>query len=189
MEGSPETLNGEGAGPVFEVGGLWKGFDETQALRGVLIHINPGEIVGIVGENGAGKSTLVKVIAGVYTPDRGEMKLRGTRVVFRSVREALRGGVSLVSQEGSLIPNLSVEENMFLGHEDRFGKYGVIGWRKRRETARKYLREVGSSVNPRNRRGGCLWASARWWKWRGFWRRWQRASTGHYLFSTSLPRP
>src|SRR5207237_668165 len=81
-------------------------------------------------------------------PDSGELWLRGRQVTLRSVRDATRLGVSMVSQEQSLLPNISVAENIFLGHESRFVRFGTINWGSLRAAARVYLGRVGSQVDP-----------------------------------------
>jgi ribose transport system ATP-binding protein len=129
---------------------LRKAFPGTQALGGVSLQIRPGEIVGIVGENGAGKSTLLKILAGLQQPDSGEILVRGERAAFRSVREATQIGISMVSQEQSLLPNISVAENVFLGNESNFVRFGTIDWPRLREAARQRLHHVGSDVDPRS---------------------------------------
>jgi ribose transport system ATP-binding protein len=128
---------------------LYKTFPGTQALKGVSLTIRPNEIVGIVGENGAGKSTLLKILAGIQQPDRGELWLRGERVYLRSVREAARLGINMVSQEGSLLPNLSVAENIYLGNESAFVERGAINWQRLRASAQTQLSRVGCEVDPR----------------------------------------
>jgi ribose transport system ATP-binding protein len=87
-----------------------KSFPGTQALGGVTLEIRPREIVGIVGENGAGKSTLLKILAGMQQPDSGTIIIDGQRVEIHSVGQATRQGISMVAQEGSVLPNLSVAE-------------------------------------------------------------------------------
>jgi ribose transport system ATP-binding protein len=128
---------------------LKKSFPGTQALAGVSLNVRPHEIVGIVGENGAGKSTLLKILAGIVQPDAGSIWIGGQRVELRSVTHATRRGISMVSQEGSLIPNLSVAENIFLGHESRFVRFGTIDWRRLHAAALAQLERVGSRIDPR----------------------------------------
>jgi ABC-type sugar transport system ATPase subunit len=102
--------------------GITKRFGGVHALRGVDLDIGRGTIHGLVGENGAGKSTLAKVIAGVHRCDEGTMAVNGQRVDYRSPREALGDGIALIAQELSLVPELSVMQNVFLGvQESRAG--------------------------------------------------------------------
>lgn len=128
---------------------LRKTFPGTQALAGVSLQVRPHEIVGIVGENGAGKSTLLKILAGVQQPSGGEIWAGGQRVELRSVGQATRRGISMVSQEQSLLPNLSVGENIFLGHESRFVRFGTIDWQRLHAAAGVQLRRVGTDIDPR----------------------------------------
>jgi ribose transport system ATP-binding protein len=126
-----------------------KSFGGVRALKGVDFHVARGEIVGLVGENGAGKSTLMKVIYGAYQHDAGELRIGGRATRFGSPREAMLQGVGMVFQEQSLIPNLSVMENIFLGFEQQFVSFGVIRWRQMAEAARRQLRKVHLDVDPR----------------------------------------
>ncbi len=134
---------------LVAVENIRKAFPGTQALGGVTLEIRPHEIVGIVGENGAGKSTLLKILAGIEQPDSGTISIEGQRVELRSVGQATRSGISMVAQEGSLLPNLSVAENVFLGHEQQFIRFGMIDWRRLRAAARALLERVGSHIDPR----------------------------------------
>ena len=99
--------------------GITKRFFDTTVLEDVSLDVRPGEIHAVVGENGAGKSTLMKVLAGVYEPDGGQVVLGGETVRFRQPRHALAHGISLVHQEFSLLPDRTVAENVFLGREPR----------------------------------------------------------------------
>ncbi|ABM81241.1 putative ABC transporter [Hyperthermus butylicus DSM 5456] len=89
--------------------------DGTVALRGVSIDVYPGEILGLLGENGAGKTTLMKILAGFLKPTRGEIYLRGRRVVFHSAADALRNGIGMVHQHLALVPVFTAYENIVLG--------------------------------------------------------------------------
>ena len=126
--------------PVLEVQDVSKTFDGVvRALDGVSIAIYPGEIVGVVGENGAGKSTLMKILVGVYAPDRGTLFLHGEKASFpRSPKEAAQRGISIVYQERGVIPHLQVYEFLFLGHEEKY--QGPLGLK--REEMKKKAREV-----------------------------------------------
>src|SRR5216117_1476551 len=103
--------------PRLEVTGARKQFPGVLALDGVSVAVATGEVLAVVGENGAGKSTLMKVVAGVYAPDAGEVKLDGRPVRFDGPAEAIAAGVTLIHQELNLAENLTVADNLFLGRE------------------------------------------------------------------------
>ncbi|MEV6986030.1 sugar ABC transporter ATP-binding protein [Sphaerisporangium sp. NPDC051017] len=107
------------AEPAVSVRNLSKRFGSTQALSAVTLSIARGEVHGLVGENGAGKSTLGKVIGGLYHPDDGELEVFGGRVRRWDVRRAQDAGVVIIAQELSLVPALTVAQNVFLGRERR----------------------------------------------------------------------
>jgi galactofuranose transport system ATP-binding protein len=117
MEGGPA--------PVLEARGISKGFPGVLALDDVSFRLGAGEVHALVGENGAGKSTLIKVLTGVYQPDRGELRLHGGQVSFGTPLEAQRAGISTIYQEVNLVPQMSVAHNLMLGREPR-GRLGVI---------------------------------------------------------------
>ena len=100
-----------------ETRGVVKYFGGQEALGGVDLHVRRGSIHGLVGENGAGKSTLGRVIAGAIAPDAGELLVDGRSVHFRTPRDALREGITLIAQELALVPRLTVLENVILGNE------------------------------------------------------------------------
>jgi simple sugar transport system ATP-binding protein/ribose transport system ATP-binding protein len=100
-----------------EVRGVVKRFGGVQALRGVDLVVERGSIHGLVGENGAGKSTLGKILAGVHRPDDGTVVVDGRAVTYRSPRDALADGITIIAQEPTLVPHRSVQENVFLGVE------------------------------------------------------------------------
>ena len=101
----------------IEARGVSKRFGGVQALREVDLSIERGSIHGLVGENGAGKSTLGKILAGVHRPDDGELVVDGRAVTYRSPRDALADGITIIAQEPTLVPYRSVQENVFLGVE------------------------------------------------------------------------
>ena len=105
--------------PVLELRGIAKRFGATQALDDVSFALHPGEIHALLGENGAGKSTLIKIMTGVYQPDRGEILLSGAPIAMASAAEAQRHGIAAIYQEPLLFPDLNVAENIFIGHQDR----------------------------------------------------------------------
>jgi len=103
--------------------GIMKRFGGIHALRGVDFTVDRGEVVGLVGDNGAGKSTLIKVLAGVYQPDQGELYIDGERVRFKSPLDAKARGIETVYQELALVDQLDVSANIFLGREPTFGPF------------------------------------------------------------------
>src|SRR6201984_2410674 len=121
---------------------ITKSYPGVVALDGVNLAIYPNEIVGLVGENGAGKSTLMKILIGNVQPDQGSYRIRGQAVRLRDPAHAIRLGVGMVFQEGSLIPNISLLENLFLCHETEFERFGVVSKRAMREAARTALTTV-----------------------------------------------
>jgi ribose transport system ATP-binding protein len=116
-----------------------KKYPGTVALRGANLDIRRGEIIGLLGENGAGKSTMMKILVGYETPDSGEMFVGGKKVQFRSTREAMEHNIGMVYQDQSLLPNLTVIQNLFLGYEHLFSNKGFINHGKMKRTARKIL--------------------------------------------------
>src|SRR5688500_13175697 len=100
--------------PLLSLRGVTKRFGGAVALAGVDFDLFPGEIHGLVGENGAGKSTLMKILSGVHAPDEGDLTLRGAAVRFGSPAEAKAHGIGMIFQELTMIPALTVAENVFL---------------------------------------------------------------------------
>ena len=128
---------------VMEMKGVGKSFPGVTALQGIDLAIRRNEILGLVGENGAGKSTLMKIMMGLQNPDEGELLLRGEKVQFEGPSDAIRQGVGMVFQEGCMIPNLSVVDNLFLGNEASFMRLGFISAGKTAKAARELLSTVG----------------------------------------------
>ncbi|MBI2963333.1 MAG: ATP-binding cassette domain-containing protein [Deltaproteobacteria bacterium] len=118
-----EPSRAAGRRPILEVRALTKVYDGVAAIENVDFSAAPGEVHALAGENGAGKSTLCKIISGAVSPTRGEVLLDGRAVRFRSPSEARRAGISMVYQETSLVPTLTVAQNIFLGAEPRFTTY------------------------------------------------------------------
>ncbi len=142
-EGTPPS----GRQPILELSGIGKTFGGVTALTGVDFALLPGEVHGLVGENGAGKSTLMKIIAGVHAGYEGEMRIEGRPVHFRSARDALAAGIGMVHQELSIVPSLSVAENVFLGHQPTSGA-GIVRWRAMAREAKAHLQRLGIDVDP-----------------------------------------
>ena len=125
-----------------------KHFPGVHALKAVDFEVKRGEIVGLVGENGAGKSTLMKVIYGAYQADGGHISIDGKTVRFQNPRQAMEHGIGMVFQEQSLITNLTVMENIFLGYERQFVKFGIIDWKAMDAAARRQLAKVKLDIDP-----------------------------------------
>ena len=139
MSASPETDVAPGpAAPLLEVRDIEKTFPGVRALSGVSFEVRAGEVHALLGENGAGKSTLIKIISGVYEPDGGSILIGGRETRFTSPEDAKRAGVATIYQELLLFPELTVAENIFLGHAPRAGM-GRIDWRAMRARAEALL--------------------------------------------------
>ena len=136
--------------PLLEARGIEKRYPGVRALAGVDLAVDPGEIHALLGENGAGKSTLMKVIAGSVLPDAGELRLDGEPVAFGSAQDARERGVGIVYQELSLVPQLSVAENVLMGRLPmRFKR--MVDWRSVYPEAKRHLDRVGLKVGPKQR--------------------------------------
>lgn len=133
--------------PLLRVEGIEKAYPGVQALAGVDLSIDPGEVHALLGENGAGKSTLMKVISGSVTPDAGRMELDGEAVDFETAEDARRHGIGIVHQELSLVPQLSIGENVLLGRWPTT-RAGLVDWRRLQAEARRHLDRVGFEDDP-----------------------------------------
>jgi simple sugar transport system ATP-binding protein len=131
--------------PVLEVRDLTVAFPGHVALDAVDFRMFPGEVHALLGENGAGKSTLIKALTGAHAPDGGSITLDGRAVDFAGPSDAHRAGIAAVYQEIDLLPNLSVAENVMLGHEPH--RFGTIDWRATRERAADALARLGVDVD------------------------------------------
>jgi rhamnose transport system ATP-binding protein len=127
--------------PRVELRGISKRFAATAALADVSMDLRPGEIQGLVGENGAGKSTLVKILAGVHQPDSGEILLNGTPTPILGPAHSRSLGIAVVHQEPRLFPDLSVAENVFIGHAPST-TMGTIDWRAMRRAAQALFADL-----------------------------------------------
>ncbi|WP_413987997.1 sugar ABC transporter ATP-binding protein [Labrys okinawensis] len=133
---------------MLQLNQIVKRFGRVEALKSVSITVDAGEVVGLVGENGAGKSTLMKVLNGINQPDGGEIRIHGRTTTISGPREASARGIGMVFQEQSLITNLSVAENIFLGNEASFIRFGRIDWRAMSAAAARQLAKVGLDIDP-----------------------------------------
>lgn len=133
--------------PLVRMRGISKSYPGVIALRDVDFSLDHGEVRALLGKNGAGKSTLIKILSGVETADRGEIALDGAPLSLGSPIEATRAGIATVYQELSLVPELSIGENIFLGHWPRVR--GRIDWKAINERASAAMALVGLSLDPR----------------------------------------
>jgi rhamnose transport system ATP-binding protein len=124
-----------------ELRGISKRFAATQALDDVSLDLRPGEIHALVGENGAGKSTLVKILAGIHQPDSGTIWLDGEPTVIHGPAQSRALGIAVVHQEPRLFPDLTVAENVFIGHAPS-GRLGTIDWGGTRRAAQALFRQL-----------------------------------------------
>ncbi|MBK5238538.1 MAG: sugar ABC transporter ATP-binding protein, partial [Actinomycetales bacterium] len=120
---------------VLQLDHARKTFGPVVALADGSIELRSGEIHALVGENGAGKSTLVKILAGLYTPDSGEFNVGGLPVAFKTVADSKAAGISVIYQEPTLFPDLTVAENIFIGRQPK-GPLGLISRSRMRHEAR-----------------------------------------------------
>ena len=121
--------------PILRLQGIAKSFPGVRALAGIDFDVKPGEVHALLGENGAGKSTLIKIMSGVYQPDAGTIEIDGKPAAFASPEEAQKAGIATIYQELLLFPELTVAENIFMGHAPK-GRFGAIDWAAMRASAR-----------------------------------------------------
>src|SRR6267378_6132751 len=136
---------------ALEMRGINKSFAGNTVLADVNLSARAGEAHALVGENGAGKSTLMKILAGVYQPDGGEILIDGQQVRFARPSDALGSGVAMIYQELSLAPDLTVAENIFLGREPlTFTLLGIVNRREMNTRAGAMLKAYGFKIDPRS---------------------------------------
>lgn len=146
---SPALAVSAPAGNVLlAVEGISKQFSGVMALNDVSLDVRRGEILGLLGENGAGKSTLLKILSGVQPPSSGRIVFDGADFMPASPEESKRLGIVTIYQELSLIPTLTVAENIFIGRAP-LGPLGLVSWRRMIEDSRQIIARVGLTVDPR----------------------------------------
>ncbi|MEW1963612.1 sugar ABC transporter ATP-binding protein [Microbacterium sp. NPDC077644] len=133
--------------PLLSLRGAAKTFGPVVALADGTIELLPGEIHALVGENGAGKSTLVKILAGLHHPDAGDFLVDGVPVAFRTVADSKAAGISVIYQEPTLFPDLTVAENIFIGRQPR-GRLGLISRSAMRREAMALFERLGVPIDP-----------------------------------------
>jgi len=133
---------------VLKLENITKFFPGIKALDGVHLNIRPGEVHALIGENGAGKSTLVKILTGVHLPTSGRVIYKGQDVSFKTAIEAQDAGITAIHQEASMFPELSVTENIYMGHHLKGGKFGALSWRQMRKKTAALLERMELDINP-----------------------------------------
>ncbi len=133
--------------PVLETLAISKAFPGVQALAGINLKLFAGQVTALIGENGAGKSTLVKILTGVYAPDDGRILLDGVNVDIPNAETAFHRGITATHQETVLFDELTVTENIFLGHPIT-GRLGLLDWKAMRARTRAILEELEVDLDP-----------------------------------------
>jgi ribose transport system ATP-binding protein len=128
--------------PIIQLKGITKRFGTLTALDNVDFDLREGEVHALVGENGAGKSTLMRILAGIYANDEGQYLIDGKPITLHSPRDALNRGIGMIHQELSVMPELSVAENMFLGRQ-LTTRFGVVDWPRMNQIAHNELTQLG----------------------------------------------
>jgi ribose transport system ATP-binding protein len=141
------------AEPLVEMEGIDKDFPGVQALSDARFELRAGEVHALVGENGAGKSTLMKILAGVYTRDRGTVRVRGQDVEIANPRAAQQLGISIIHQELNLMPHLTVAQNIFIGREPRRRPSFLLDDRRLNQQAQELIDRLHVRLDPRTRVG------------------------------------
>lgn len=136
-----------GDAPVLALDGVTKIFPGVRALSEVSLRLYPGQVTALVGENGAGKSTVVKTLTGIYQPDEGRILVDGRETRFPTAQAAADAGITAIHQETVLFDELSVGENIFLGHAPR-GAFGLIDTGAMMARAREILTGIGAEIDP-----------------------------------------
>ena len=149
-EHSAEALEADNDTPVLTLNGVTKTFPGVTALSDVSLELFPGKVTALVGENGAGKSTVVKILTGIYQPEGGTIEVDGTARHFPTAQVAGQAGITAIHQETVLFDELSVAENVFLGHAPR-GRFGLIDTAAMAERAQAILESIGASIDPGTR--------------------------------------
>jgi rhamnose transport system ATP-binding protein len=138
---------------ILELKGITKRFPGVTALNRVHFNLKTGEILALMGENGAGKSTFIKIITGVHPPDEGEILLNGKQVCFKNPMDAQNKGIAAIYQHVTCYPDLTVTENIFMGHEKVHPATGRILWKSMHLEAQRLLSELGVKIDPKMQMG------------------------------------
>ena len=127
---------------IIELKNVTKRFGGITALNKASLHVEQGEVVGLIGDNGAGKSTLIKTLVGVYGPDEGEIEIRGKKVLNWTALKARESGIETVFQDRALCPQQSIVWNIFMGKELTY-PFGFVREKEQISEANRLIREIG----------------------------------------------
>lgn len=133
---------------ILEMENITKEFPGVKALDNIQLKVRTGTVHALMGENGAGKSTLMKIIFGIYTPNKGTIKYKGNVLSLSSTKDALNNGISMIHQELSPVPHMTVAENIFLGREPSIGSFGWVNEKKMIEETRVLFEKLNIDINP-----------------------------------------
>jgi rhamnose transport system ATP-binding protein len=131
---------------MLKLTGLSKSFPGVRALHDVGFALAAGEVTALIGENGAGKSTVVKLLTGIYRPDAGSIEVSGTAQAFTSPADSWKAGITAIHQETAMFDELTVAENIFMGHAPRKGR--LIDWRSMQQRADVILKSIEADIDP-----------------------------------------
>ena len=138
---------------LLEMRDITKTFPGVKALDKVSFNLYPGEIHALMGENGAGKSTFIQVLTGVHHPDGGEIILEGKKIQMSNPLVAARHGIAAIYQHLAIYPDLTVAENIFMGHEKLIKGINGINWKKTNQAAQALLDKMGATIKPTDTMG------------------------------------
>jgi inositol transport system ATP-binding protein len=133
---------------ILQLENITKEFPGVKALDNVQLKVRKGTVHALMGENGAGKSTLMKIIIGMYTPNAGKIYFDGEELVLTNINDALDKGISMIHQELSPIPEMTVAENIYLGREPTYGKSGIVNNKKLTQITRELLNSLEINLDP-----------------------------------------
>ncbi len=127
--------------PLVKLVNIHKWFGRVCALEGVDLSVGYNEIVGLVGDNGAGKSTLIKILSGIYSPNKGKIRWEGKKINFSSPKDAIKLGIETIHQEAALVNRMNIMRNIFIGREPVIG-LGPVGWLNIKKMARESMKAL-----------------------------------------------